>query len=496
MPPAELVDAKRARLRRPPGALRPRASDLGIPVLVITAVAVGAMAASRPFVALAIVLGAALVLLILEDISALPLFLVMTMFVESVAFGPGLRIGRVAGVLAIAVVLCYLLDRGDVDLRPNALLTVVGAFGVWMLVSVYWAGDSGVALDTVFKYLLALAYMITFAVLVRTRAQLGAVFATLSLGAFVFGTLSFVGYATSVNVYKISTDPSTLRATASGLQGDHNFFAVYQVMALPAALAAAAITRRGPWRTFCYGVAGVIVLSVAASLSRTGLVMLSFVVVATLFLPARYFFRRAEDKLAYFSVLVVAGGLVALAGAQPFVKRGLTIFREHGISGSRGSGRVDLWRAAWHGFREHPFGGLGAGNFRSSSLDLLQSTPGVNDIAGNTGLSNRYVHNMYLETLAELGVIGFVLFMLILLLTAWFLFRVARRARAARDGPLEKMSLALLVTFVALGFAGFFLSIELNKPIWIIVGVALALDVMTRKRQNRPTSVRNASERI
>ena len=209
----------------------------------------------------------------------------------------------------------------------------------------------------------------------------------------------------------------------------------------------------------------------------------------TLVLPSRYFFRRAGDKAAYFVVLVSAGALVGLAGAQPFVKRALSILREHGISGARGSGRVDLWRAAWHGFLEHPVVGLGAGNFRSSSLDLLQSTPGVNDIAGNTGLTNRYVHNMYLETMTELGLVGFTLFVLILVLTGWYLIRVVRRARRERDGVLERISLALLVTFVGLGISGFFLSLELNKPLWIIVGLALALDSMSRKR-SRPVEAK------
>jgi O-antigen ligase len=470
------------------GLPRTSARDLSFLIAIASALGVGVLTISRPYVAVAIVLGAALLLVILDNVRALPLFLLITMFVESVALGPGLRIGRVAGVLAVAIVAYYLLEHGHIDLRPNALLVAIATFGIWMLLSVYWAGDSGVAFDTVFKYLLAIAYMITFAVLIRTRAELGTVFTTLSFGALVFGALSFAGYAASVDVYKISTDPSTLRTTASGLQGDHNFFAVYQVMALPAALTAAAISRSAAWRTLYYAVVGAIVLSVAASLSRTGLVVLGFVVVVTLLTPSRYFFRRIEDKLGYFVVLVVAGMLVAMAGAQPFVRRALSIFREHGVSGARGSGRVDLWRAAWHGFREHPFAGLGAGNFRSSSLDLLQSTPGVNDIAGNTGLSNRYVHNMYLETLAELGVIGFVLFVVILALAAWYLVRVARRARNARDGVLEKISLALLVTLAALCIAGFFLSLELNKPLWIVVGLVLAIDVMTRKRPLPPAA--------
>jgi O-antigen ligase len=454
--------------------------------LLGTAIGVGALATVDAYAAIAVVLGVALVLLIFENVRALPLFLIVTMFVESLALGPGLRIGRIAAVMAVAVVAYYVLERGKIDLRPNALLVAVGAFGAWMLLSLYWASDAGLVYDTSGRYLLALAYMVTFAVLVRSRGQLGAIFMTLACGALVFGTLSFAGYAASVNAYRVSTDPRTLGGIAgSGLQGDHNYFAVYQVVALPPALAIAGLARRATTSAFYYAVVGVIVLSVVASLSRTGLIVLGSVVVVTLLLPARFFFKRVSHKVTYFVVLGLAGFLVALAGAEPFVKRALTIFREHGVSGARGSGRIDLWRAAWHGFQEHPFVGLGAGNFRGQSADLLQTTPGVNNIGGNVALTNKYVHNMYLELLTELGIVGLVLFLLVLALTARYLLLTIRRSRASGDPTLEKMALALLVTLCGFAISGFFLSVELNKPLWIVIGLALALDVMSRRASGR-----------
>jgi exopolysaccharide production protein ExoQ len=163
------------------------------------------------------------------------------------------------------------------------------------------------------------------------------------------------------------------------------------------------------------------------------------------------------------------------------VERALTIFREQGVSGARGSGRIDLWRAAWHGFREHTLTGLGAGNFRAQSADLLQSTPGVNNVLGNPSVSNKFVHNMYLGNLTELGIIGFGLFMAVLVLTVWYLLRALRRARALGDSRLERFSAALLVTLVGYAVAGLFLSLELSKPLFILIGLALALDVISRR---------------
>jgi exopolysaccharide production protein ExoQ len=448
--------------------------------LGFVALAVGILAVQQPFAAVAVVVGVALVALIAARIEALPLVLVATLFVESIAVG-GQRIGRLAAVMALFLVLYYLLVRGTAGLRPNLLLAAVSAYGLWIFASFYWAGDPAFVYDTFFRYLLVFAYMAAFAVIVRTPGQVLAIFVTLSVGALVFGVLSFGGYAASVDVYSTDVDPGKLGQSASGLQGDHNLFAVYQVLALPAALTVAALARRAVWMVFAYTVVAVVVLSVVASLSRTALLMLAVVVGATLVAPSRVFFRRANDKLNYFFAILVAGALVAFAGAAPFVKRALTIFHEQGVSGARGSGRIDLWRAAWGGFREHTLTGLGAGNFRAQSADLLQTTPGVENVLGNPKLSNKFVHNMYLGNLTELGIVGFGLFMAVLLLTVWYLLGTVRRARALDDRRLERLSAALIVTLIGYAVAGFFLSLELSKPLFIIIGLALALDVMSRR---------------
>jgi O-antigen ligase len=451
--------------------------------LAAVALVVGVLAVQRPFAAVGVVVAAAIVMLVAARIEALPLLLIATLFLESIAFG-GQRIGRLAAVMALFLVLYYMLVRGLAGLRPNALLVVVSAYGIWIFSSLYWASDESFVYDTFFRYLLVFAYLAAFAIIVRTPGQLLAIFVTLGVGALIFGVLSFGGYAASVDVYSEAVDPGKLGQSASGLQGDHNLFAVYQVLALPAALTVAALVRRPAWIAFAYTVVAVVVLSVVASFSRTGLLVLAGVVAATLIAPARLFFHRANEKLGYIFAIVIAGVLVALAGAAPFIRRALTIFGEQGVSGARGSGRIDLWRAAWHGFREHFVAGLGAGNFRARSADLLQTTPGVENVLGNPSLSNKYVHNMYLGNLTELGVVGFALFVTILGLTAWYLVRAALRARAVGDATLERFAAGLLVALLGYLIAGFFLSLELSKPLFILIGLALALDVMSRGRHS------------
>jgi hypothetical protein len=68
-----------------------------------------------------------------------------------------------------------------------------------------------------------------------------------------------------------------------------------------------------------------------------------------------------------------------------------------------GNGRADLWRVAWHEAQAHPLLGGGAGSYQRYWLLHRPNTLQVQD-----------AHNLYLETLAELGPIGLALLLLVL----------------------------------------------------------------------------------
>jgi hypothetical protein len=69
------------------------------------------------------------------------------------------------------------------------------------------------------------------------------------------------------------------------------------------------------------------------------------------------------------------------------------------------SGRLDQWKVAWHDVREHPVVGSGAGTYEQE-WDRERPVPG----------RVRDAHNLYLETLAELGPVGLTLLVAALLL--------------------------------------------------------------------------------
>ena len=115
-------------------------------------------------------------------------------------------------------------------------------------------------------------------------------------------------------------------------------------------------------------------------------------------------------------------------------------------------GRIGLYLTAWQMFLDAPF--LGLGNFTfgihyPSYLDRISLPPGYVP-------EFRYIpwaHNLYLEALAERGLLGLLSF---LALIASLALRGVRGLRAAQSVELRAIRLALITSLVVLLAMGLF----------------------------------------
>jgi O-antigen ligase len=475
-----------SRIKRPRGLL-PEGFGL-VAGFAGLAVAVGVEAVKKPSLAAAIVVALVFVVVVATHIVALPLFLAATIFVEEVSFG-GLTVGRIAGVLALFVMAYYLLSHGRATLKVSPLLGVAGAYGLWILTSALWADQPGASYTAFFGYLLVISFMLTFALLVKNAEQVIAIFKVLVFGAAVSGFVA-------VDAFFITGSSS--RATGLLGAGHEDVFGVYQAMIAPIALGLFALTRRAEFRLAYLGCLAVIAFSIASSLTRTAMISVVGVAAVALVLPWRVLFRSAAQKATY---AVAVGGMMGLlltvgASATLFSRIG-SIFSGFGSQGDRGAGRTDLWAAAWRAYNAHPWFGIGAGNFQAHSFDLLTQTQGVDIRASYVG-QGRPVHNAYLESLTELGPIGLLLLALVIALAGWSLIKLFRTARASNDVTIRIITATLLLALISLAVSFFFLSIELNKPLWIIVGLTVALERITHggaHEQQAPEGMNPASTR-
>jgi hypothetical protein len=96
-----------------------------------------------------------------------------------------------------------------------------------------------------------------------------------------------------------------------------------------------------------------------------------------------------------------------------------------------GNGRVTLWTVAWRDAEAHPLVGSGAGTYQEAWFLHRPNAFRVQN-----------AHNLYLETLAELGAVGVALLLL-------FLLPPLLVVRRVRDRPLTVAAVGAYVAFVA-----------------------------------------------
>jgi tetratricopeptide (TPR) repeat protein len=168
--------------------------------------------------------------------------------------------------------------------------------------------------------------------------------------------------------------------------------------------------------------------------------------------------RRAGQATAIAIVVLVVAAIVA---AHPIAKfdafksnsssagSSSTVTTNHLLSSS-GSGRWQFWGAASSEFQAHPLNGGGAGSWAAWWLQH-GSLPGV---------FTEFAHSLYLEALAELGIIG------LLLIGGGVLAAAAGAVRSAltlRSGEVAAAAACGIAFFVAAAY----------DWIWQLAGVAV-----------------------
>ena len=132
--------------------------------------------------------------------------------------------------------------------------------------------------------------------------------------------------------------------------------------------------------------------------------------------------------------------------------------------------------------------GLGYGGFISEANELMLRTPGVDLSSMTLRPRGLYAHSAYIETAAEVGVPGLILFLGMLIATGSALWRAAVRARDAGARYIMRIANASLISLVAWCIASFFASSETARPLWILIGIALALPMLIEQHENTRTS--------
>lgn len=124
------------------------------------------------------------------------------------------------------------------------------------------------------------------------------------------------------------------------------------------------------------------------------------------------------------------------------------------------SDRTRLAIAGWRGFMESPWIGVGFDNFRHVATHF-----------GVPMVTNQTPHNLWVQFLAQIGIIGTAGFML--LMGLWFL-RLYQCQRISGDQSQRNILWALIASMCAIMTIFMFIPIMIHRHYWLIFGLGLA----------------------
>jgi putative inorganic carbon (HCO3(-)) transporter len=432
--------------------------------LALLCAGVGLLAGIEPVAAIAAALGLVFVLLVLTDLTVgLAAFTFLT-FVALVpnALGPAVSFLKVAGLLLALSWLATVVwgrenQRGFVASFPGLTYALVG-FLLWTALSLIWAEAGGPALSAFARYSLnAILFVIVFSA-VREKDDLLKVMGAFALGSTVaslFGLLTF------------SSDPTSADRLSGTLGNPNELAAVLVVGAIFGIGLTIALKDSPPIRLAAAVAAAICILSLCLTLSRTGIVAGLVAMLAAIAL--------AGKRRGWVTFLVV---VIVFAGFGYFTAFASQDARNRITDPGNGTGRTDLWQVGRRMVSAHPIIGVGAGNFQTVSVHYLLE-PGLIKRTDFIIDTPKVPHNTYLGILAELGIVGLALFMTIVFACLSFAYKAARNFRARGDPKLEIMARTVLVALIGLLAADFFNSEEIQKSLWLLLGLCPALLAMS-----------------
>jgi O-antigen ligase len=231
-------------------------------------------------------------------------------------------------------------------------------------------------------------------------------------------------------------------------------------MALACGLAAG--TRRPLVRLALLAAIGFLAIGLVESESRGGLLAALLTLAAAVVV---YRGHRAHALLACAIAISVAATAFA---ASPAAWQ-----RVSSLDGG-GNGRADLWRVAWRMAGDHPLVGVGLNNFRAESSAYVRK-PGALQYVDLISERPHVVHNVYLQLLAEAGVVGLALFLFVASACIRSAWRAARRFDAAGEHALSALARAVVLAIGAGLAASFFISNATDKRAWVLLALGPAL---------------------
>lgn len=386
--------------------------------------------------------------------------------------------GKAAGLIVAAAwigsVWTRRLDPGPVLRRFRRLFEAIVVMVVWFALSSLWAKEPSLAVADIWHWVsvgLLFAIVVTWVDDERRLLWI--------CGAFVIGAVLSVVVGLGQGSL---TGGAAAEARLEGAAGDPNFLAAGLVPAMVLAAGIIAAVKHPLARWGCALAIVICAYGIAASQSRGGILALVAVALASL-----VFFRHRRTLVVVACLGVVAVG-AAYFSVTPGAWERVTQFSEGG------SGRSDLWSVAWRAYESRPLNGVGLHNYEVVAKEYTREPGELSDV-NKIAEKPHVVHNTYLETLTNTGLVGLVLFLFVALGCCYFAWRAGRRFEEMGEPAMEVMARSILVGLIGIMAASFFISVGVDRRLWVLFALGPASLAMAEARSRRTAASREVSVR-
>lgn len=155
------------------------------------------------------------------------------------------------------------------------------------------------------------------------------------------------------------------------------------------------------------------------------------------------------------------------------------------LADSSVSYRFHLWRGTWRMIGDHILGGIGVGEEAFAAVYPYYAPAGME--------SARHAHNLYLEVLAEFGIVGCALLLFFVFL---FFQRTLTHQHEEADNEIRLLSVAATASVFAVLVNGFTDHVFYNSRIFFlffaVVGIAVALARVGRTEAERSQPIKDS----
>jgi O-antigen ligase len=254
------------------------------------------------------------------------------------------------------------------------------------------------------------------------------------------------------------------RPRLSGPLGEQNRYAQVMIVLLPLAGSLACTERSRKMRLLAMLACIPILSAVLLTYSRGAFVAIVVAVAVTMYLH--------RTTLVPFLIVISVLGLLVTITMPEYVYRITSVSgvsalaageEKEADSSMRGRATENL--AAINIFLDHPLLGAGPGQAK------IYITAYGNEVGFKKLEGQRRAHSMYLEELADTGLIGFACFMAIALVTVQQLARV-RRYWAQRRADLDFIISGFLLAIIAYLCSATFLHLSYQRYFWLLLAMA------------------------